>query len=386
MRWLRGRFAVSVDGHEVQRGRIPRVHAAPGEAIDVQLPLRRLTLRRGQEALLTVRFETSRDLPWAEQGHEVAWQQLPLGQRAPSRKRDRASCECSLERGASTYIAEADGVRIEIDRSTGTLEQLSFDREGQRLLPLDAGPRLQVWRAPTDNDGVKAWGGGGRPLGRWLELGLDRVEVTATRVSGTRHRTGGVTITVAQETNVGIAQRIRYQLAHAGVVEVENLFRVPGELPDLPRLGVVFCLPPGYDRLQWLGRGPHESYADRRAGAAIGCFENTVANEYVPYIVPQEHGNHTDVRWLKLCDESGRGLAVEAVGDLLEYSASHFTAEDLSVATHTNELQPRSEVILNLDCFQRGLGTGACGPDTLPAYRSKPGSHFLTFRLRAVWP
>ena len=63
--------------------------------------------------------------------------------------------------------------------------------------------------------------------------------------------------------------------------------------------------------------------------------------------------------------------------------ASHFTAADLTAATHTNQLEPRAEVILNLDCFQRGLGTGSCGPDTLPAYRTKPGRHRLAFRLRA---
>jgi beta-galactosidase len=179
-----------------------------------------------------------------------------------------------------------------------------------------------------------------------------------------------------------------YRLAEPGVVAVENRFQIPRELPDLPRLGVCLRVSAAFDRLTWLGRGPHESYWDRKAGAALGRFESTVAEEYVPYIVPQEHGNHTDVRWLSLCDDAGRGLCVEAVpegrGEWLEFSASHFTAADLTAAAHTNELEPRDEVVLNLDRFQRGLGTAACGPDTLPRYQTRPGTHRLRFRLTAA--
>ena len=154
------------------------------------------------------------------------------------------------------------------------------------------------------------------------------------------------------------------------------------------RLGVTLRIATAFDRLTWLGRGPHESYADRKVGAALGLWEGSVVDEYIPYIVPQEHGNHTDVRWLTLCNVLGHGLRVETTPgeEPLEFSASHLTAEDLTAATHTNQLEPRAEIILNLDRFQRGVGTGACGPDTLPAYRTKPGRHRLAFRLRATNP
>jgi beta-galactosidase len=118
-------------------------------------------------------------------------------------------------------------------------------------------------------------------------------------------------------------------------------------------------------------------------GAAIGLYESTVADEYVPYIVPQEHGNHTRTRWLSLLDEQGTGLRIESPEpEGFDFSASHLTAEELTAATHTNELEPRAEVILNLDRIQRGIGTGACGPDTLPAYTTRPGLHDLHLRFR----
>ncbi len=384
LRWLVGRFDLSVDGRVVQRGKLPRLTAAPGRHQDVTLPLFVPKLAPGQECFLTVRFLTARDLPWADKGHEVAWEQLALPRRAPRVRRAPSRSRIALEKTLESVVARTDGVRLEVDRTTGRIEALDFDG----LAPLVDGPRLQVWRAPTDNDGVKAWGGHGKPLGRWRDLGLDRVEVTKTDVRGRRHADRTISITVVRETDVGIAHRQVYRIGEPGVVHVENVFRVPRELADLPRLGVTLRLAPPYDRLTWFGLGPHECYWDRKTGARVGRWQSRVADEYVPYIVPQEHGNHTDVRWLSLCDETGRGLRVDAEAGadraLLEFSASHFDAADLTRATHTHELEPRDEVILNLDRFQRGVGTGACGPDTLPAYRTKPGTHRLRFSLRAT--
>ena len=134
-------------------------------------------------------------------------------------------------------------------------------------------------------------------------------------------------------------------------------------LPDLPRLGVVLALKPGFEHLEWFGRGPFENYADRRRAAMIDRYRSSVSDQYVPYIVPQEHGNHTETRWLGISSPNVC-LRVSAEGPL-EFSASHFRAGDLFAATHAHQLTPRPETILNLDFRQRGLGTASCGPDTL---------------------
>jgi beta-galactosidase len=400
LRWLRGRFELTVDGRSVQRGQLPRLDAGPGESQELQLPLRVPALAPGEECFLTVRFESASDLPWAARGHEVAWEQLAVpappakktkkktlraaaAARASGSSQPRARLESTV--GAVMAVLEATderpGLRLEVERESGAISHLAFD--GRELLL--SGPQLSVWRAPTDNDGVKAWGGHGRPLGRWRKLGLDRLAVTKSQVRSSLARDGAALISVVQQTNVGIEHRHTLRVDASGGVESQNLFRVPRALFDLPRLGVTLRLAPELERLVWLGLGPHECYADRQTGAAVGRWESTVSGEYVPYIVPQEHGNHTGMRWLELVDERGEGLRVEAIPGpertLLQFSASHFTAEDLTAATHTNELEPRDEVILNLDRFQRGVGTGACGPDTLPAYRTQPGTHRFAFRL-----
>jgi beta-galactosidase len=222
------------------------------------------------------------------------------------------------------------------------------------------GPHLQLWRAPTDNDGLplvpdKSPG----PLGRWLELGLD---------SGIPD---------------GVVHRRQVHRLEGGGVLFEHEVELPEELADLPRIGVVLTLAPGLERLEYCGRGPWENYSDRQASAVVGRYRSTVTDQYVPYIAPQEHGHHGDARWLTLTDEQGRGIKVTAQ-PTIGFSASHFTAADLTAARHTIELEPRAEVILNLDHAQRGLGTASCGPDTSPRYRLRSGTHRFSYVIQQL--
>jgi beta-galactosidase len=160
-----------------------------------------------------------------------------------------------------------------------------------------------------------------------------------------------------------------YTVHPDGRVEVDNVVRVSGDdMFDLPRVGVRLDLTAGFERLTYFGRGPFENYADRKSGAPLGVYRTTVAAEYVDYVMPQEHGHHTDVRWLELALENTRVLRVTGM-PILEFNASHFTAEDLYAAKHTTDLTPRAETILHLDAAHRGLGTNSCGPDVLSRYQ-----------------
>lgn len=178
--------------------------------------------------------------------------------------------------------------------------------------------------------------------------------------------------------------RHRYQLLPSGELLVENMIRIGDGVTDLPRVGMSLALVPGLEQLEWFGRGPWENYSDRKASAMVGHYQSTVTGEYVPYIMPQEHGHKTEVRWLTLIGESGRGLRVEGQ-PLIGFSASHFTADDLFQARHTCDLAPRAEVILNLDHAQRGLGTASCGPDTLSQYRLLQSEYPFAFRLQLLY-
>ncbi|MEM1011389.1 MAG: beta-galactosidase, partial [Planctomycetota bacterium] len=111
----------------------------------------------------------------------------------------------------------------------------------------------------------------------------------------------------------------------------------------------------------------------------LGLWTSSVTDEYVPYIVPQEHGLKTDVRWGELSTPSTPRQSLRVVPYApMSFSASHFTPEDLTKAFHTYDLSPRDKVVVCLDAFHRGLGTASCGPDTLDAYRSRARRYRLT--------
>jgi beta-galactosidase len=136
--------------------------------------------------------------------------------------------------------------------------------------------------------------------------------------------------------------------------------------------------------LRWFGSGPHETYPDRKRAGVVGRWSSTVADQYVPYIRPQENGGHADVRWLELGEPgAGRGLRID-LGAPSQVSVTHHRAPDLAAATHDIDVVPAAETVIHLDAAHRGLGTASCGPDTLPEYRIAPGRYRWSWTLRDI--
>lgn len=361
----RGEWELTVDGTRGKRGRLPPLNVGPQETMDVTLDLP----RSDGECFVTFRFFLRRATEWAPAGHEVAWQQLPLPGRTAKTSRGRAI------RPAPDGVLEAGRVRARVDLEAGLLHELMLD--GRNVLL--EGPRLQLWRAPTDNDGlpqVPSRQSGVLP--RWLELGLDRLqpELVSARVVGSA-------VEVVHEAVGVVTHRHRYRLDAAGDLHVENVVELAAGIRDVPRVGTVLSVIAGLECLEWYGRGPWEAYSDRLASTVVGRFESTVTDQYVPYILPQEHGQHPDTRWLTLTDHDGAGLLVRG-GPTIGFGASHFTAADLTAARHTSDLEPRPEVVLSLDHAQRGLGTASCGPDTATPYLLLEPRYSFDYVLRPI--
>ena len=214
-------------------------------------------------------------------------------------------------------------------------------------------------------------------LRNWRLLGLDRLERRATDVRFVAARDGSARLRLdAELIGADPSQRARHRqqirIEPSGVLHVVDTIEIPAAWSDVPRVGVVMRLPGEFSQLAWLGLGPHETYPDRKASGRFGRFAGTVAEQYVPYVVPQEHGHHTETRWLSLATEDGVGVLV-AGAKPFGFSASQYRAEDLSAALHTPDLVARGETELHLDAAHRGLGTASCGPDTLPALPRKAG-------------
>ncbi len=106
-----------------------------------------------------------------------------------------------------------------------------------------------------------------------------------------------VHVVQAAGVSAGFRHAVTYSVYGSGEVLMEQDVTCFGELPALPRIGVSLTAPAGFEQFTWLGRGPQESYIDRKAGVPVGLYQGTVDEQYVPYIMPQENGNKTDVRW-----------------------------------------------------------------------------------------
>ena len=255
-------------------------------------------------------------------------------------------------------------------RELGALSSLQLRGEEILAAPL----QLRVW-SETANQNA-----GAEEVNAWRVAGLDNVKLSrvTARIQGESITLGVRGSCKADDEAFFLGQIWTLQ---NGILQVNNHFTVSQNLPDLPRLGLTLALLPGFDSLEWPGRGSHENYCDRCAGSYFSRFQSSVAAQDFPYVVPQEHGNSTEVRSAKL-ENGALGLEVAALDTPFKASASHFTPADLFAARHTFDLQTRPHTQLNLDVKQRGLGTASHGPDASECPRIGAGEYEMNLALR----
>ncbi len=375
-------WTLEADGEALQSGALARLNTPPGESTVVTIPYQRPELMPGTRYRVTLCFTLAQDASWAPQGHEVAWAQVSLPLAVPVQiARYDTMPVLAIEKTQGAMILRGQDFSLTFDDATGRIA--AWAHQGRAVVR--RGPQLNLWRAPTDNDAKTM-------AVRWQAAGLDRLQEELQGLSVERVTPQVVRVHVKMaDPQVGVTCRYTYTVFGSGDVALEQTVQLAQGLPPLPRVGVKLIVPGGYERFTWYGRGPHETYADRKLGASVGVYRGTVDGQYVPYVMPQEHGNKTDVRWAALTDERGAGLLVvgmfprQAPGRrLFEVSAHHFTARDLADAKHTHELERRDDVTLNLDLAQSGLGSESCGPGVLPQYRLEAREYGYCLRLKPL--
>jgi beta-galactosidase len=377
-------WSIMGDGAVMAEAALPPLDIAPHESRVIELPLPHVDPEPGVEYFLSLSFRTREKTPLVSAGYEVAWEQFPLPFYVPA-------SEVDLRRVAKTTPEETDReLRIEGDRFAVTFDKrngeiISLTYEGKELIR--SGPAPNFWRAPTDNDF-----GNDMPerLGVWREAGRTRrIDDVSIRQNSDRD----FIIDVVATLTAGQSRyETTYRVFGTGDIIIKNRF-IPGAigLADMPRFGVSMTVPAGLENMEWYGRGPHETYWDRKAGAAVGVYRGKVEEQYHPYARPQENGNKTDVRWVALTDDDGIGLL--AVGmPLLSVSALPFGIEDLDPGPvkkqrHTIDVKKRDWITLNLDYRQMGVGGDTSwGARTHEGYTLPAKEYTYTFRLRPFSP
>lgn len=295
-------------------------------------------------------------------GHVVSAGQLILREEKPLSAAAAHEAPCIPVRPEGDFqLFDCCGFQARIENG-----QLSGLLVGDQNL-LAAPVRLNLFRAATDNDGLKLWTGQAeKALGQWLAAGLDAlerhviaVEASASGVLVEEHWTGRAFSAV---------HHCHFSATEEGLACESRL--TVGEGPEeLPRVGLAAVFVPGFEKLRYFGRGPWENYVDRKRSARLAIHQSTVAKEYVPYVMPQEHGQHSDCRWVEIASAGDLKCRVDAGGAEFGFAARHHSDEDLFAARHTIDLPSREETFLYLDHVHAGLGTNSCGPGRLPAHR-----------------
>jgi beta-galactosidase len=265
---------------------------------------------------------------------------------------------------------------------------------------LMAGPVPNFWRAPIDNDF-------GNELDKrsrvWRKAGEQKTVKSATVKQVGNEAVVTFTFDLNDEQKQVIANYTStYKVLGNGEIIVTNDFKKANEsLPEIIRFGVNLVMPREFDQMSWLGRGPHESYQDRKTSALVGLYSGAVADQYFAYIRPQENGNKIDVRWMTVTNKEGLGF--EFIGmPLLSVSAHHQIMEDFEspdrtdgrgelglkmIRRHINDVKPRDLTSINIDYKQQGVGgDDSWGAWTHDEYRLREKAYNYSFRICPLKP
>ena len=332
-----------------------------------------------QELFVVFQFKSKEAQPLIEKGQVMARQQFVLNPyQFPELKAEKAQVE--KEETESYVKLDAAGTTLTIGKWTGWIDYLDVD--GKEMLVDHQSIVPEFWRAPTDNDygaGLQhRFGVWKNPDMKLKECKVDGNTVTSTFDMPEVKATLVMTYTLTAEGEV----IVRQQLKADKEAKVSGLFRY----------GMQLQMPKEFDAISYYGRGPVENYIDRNSSEFIGVYENKVANEYYPYVRPQESGNHTDVRWFRVVNAAGNGLEFYSNAPM-EASALNYLTEDLDdgaskdkvIGRHSGDLIERPLTQVHIQQRQMGLGcVNSWGAWPRAEYQMPYKDYDFTFAIRPI--
>ncbi|KLT66679.1 glycoside hydrolase family 2 TIM barrel-domain containing protein [Pedobacter sp. BMA] len=344
-------WEITNNGTSVQKGIIDQLEIPAQGNRDYRIDIK--SGNEGEQYLsLTYRLKKQDQLLPA--GHIIASEQLFLGGNFPYQQVLAKGADVKFTEQQSQLVIRSQRANITFDKQSGQLT--GYEINGKAFLDAGFGFKPNFWRAPNDNDfganlqvKLKAW------KDAWSKAKLTAFKAVKQGEN--------VLVTSKYDLNMPSSSlSLSYLINGAGEIKVDAQIQLDtAKVKEmLPRFGMQWILPAGFEQIEYYGRGPHENYQDRNFSADVALYHQTVSAQYFPYVTPQETGNKTDVRWFKLMDSSGKGIAVTAP-QALSISALHYFDADLDDGEkrhqrHAADLIPRPQTQLNIDLKQMGVG------------------------------
>lgn len=344
----------------------------------------------GSDYILEFNVTLKENRNWAgtyggKKGNEIAFEQLELSYEdetpRPTINVDDAN-NITVQDGEKDLVlsgSEKDGGKfsVTIDKTTGYITNYTVNDE----VFLKDGPKPDYWRARISND--PNFKDGMKNVAKNFKVTNCKVDakdkVVNVHVEGTIE-------------GIDSPNTIDYQIYANGDIVVTNSFTPANNdaVGDIAKVGMRMVVPSAYENVTYYGRGPQENYVDRKTGARVSIYRDTVINMFEDkYVRPQENGNRSDVRWTALTNgKNGKGIMIAAEGTM-DMSALHYTSEDIHKTWndfgHPHQVPKTEDVVLSVDTAQRGLGNASCGPGPLGQYTLQKGQTYTqTFRITPI--
>lgn len=327
-----------------------QIACAPGESVKVRLPfageLAEDGLPAGSEAFLNLEAVLKEDTAWAKAGYAVAKGQFMTGSRNSAADCAEAEGELRISDTFGAWIITGEDFEYRFSKRSGAF--YSIRRNGMEYLkePISC----NFWRASTDNDrGSRhswrsmVWRYAGQQAFKW--------------VMEPRKEEGCVVVPMKfiLPISMEITMETTVTIHPDGTMVFDNAWSGGKDLPDIPEIGLMFTLPAGFDRMEWHGRGEHESYIDRKESAFVGTWQSKVADRMVPYLMPQECGNMLDVRRLTVVNRTGGCLTFTGL-PTVEANVLPYTPEEMETAGHHKDLPRPDKTVVRINYKQMGVG------------------------------
>jgi len=366
-------WELAEDGEIVKTGCIGCQDIPPMDVKMVEIPLN-YEFKNTSEYHLLFKFCLAEDMLWAEKGYELAWEQIELqsfNEKELLNEEKRAEKLLVNETEKEIEIV-GNFFTVKISKDSGLISSYRVEGEELFLKPL----KPNFWRAPIDNDNLARVLKYNYPFLRFFlkESLWKRANVLKGVKELSWEQPTEREVIVRAEIKIlknKSPYTIHYTIQGNSEIKFEISFKPDYELI---RLGMQTLLNKRLQNFRWFGRGMHETYEDRKNGAPVGIYESNVDGLIHDYVYPQENGNRTDVRWLKITDKKGNGIEIRCgLNNFICFSVWPYTQEELEKAEHVHELPRREELTLNIDYKQRGVGGDfPAVPSVHEEYKLKP--------------
>ncbi len=339
-----------INGDPIEMGVINDLEINPQSSEVLEIPFESV-INSSDEYFLNINFVLKDDEALLPKGHRIAYDQFQLSEYKWSKPMSNPSTIYYTDDKGVLNVSGKEFSAL-FEKKTGKL--ISYKYRGELLI--ENGPVVDFWRAPTDNDY-------GANLQRKYVEWKDIIESIPTETSIKKITSNQIEILFKKSLFNGDAISIqKFNIYGGGMMKVSNeLRKIGGSHSNLFKYGNKLILSKDFKYIKWYGKGPFESYTDRQHAAKIGKFTQSINEQYFPYIRPQETGTKSDVRWVELLNQNGKGIRFIGESPLF-MSALNFSSDDLDSGEnkgqqHAGELEKRDLVFVSLDGFQQGLGS-----------------------------